>query len=102
MDRQGLELFLTLAGIVVFLLGGILAWLVLPWLSREQLIVAIAVAALALTVHRLDSRRTSSARGLGTRTPFAWLSSAAGNYILTRLGAKNTFHIFTTRHYYDL
>ncbi len=48
MDRQGLELFLALIGIFIFLLGGILAWLLLPWLSREQLIVAVALAVLLM------------------------------------------------------
>lgn len=50
MDRQRVELFLVLAGIAVFLLGGIAAWLALPWLTREQLIIAIALAVLLLVV----------------------------------------------------
>lgn len=48
MDRQRVEFFLTLIGIAVFLLGGIVAWLILPWLGREQLIIAIALAIMAL------------------------------------------------------
>ena len=50
MDRQQIELFLILIGMVAFLLGGILAWLIFPWLSREQLVIAIAVAALLLII----------------------------------------------------
>ena len=40
MKQQRVEIFLTLAAILIFLLGGLLAWLVLPWLTREQFIIA--------------------------------------------------------------
>jgi len=50
MDRQQIELFLILIGLFTFILGGILAWLVLPWLNREQLVIAIAGASLVLII----------------------------------------------------
>jgi DNA polymerase-3 subunit epsilon len=46
-DRQQVESLLLLAGILIFLLGAFLAWLLLPWFSGGQLIV-LAVSLLVL------------------------------------------------------
>lgn len=43
MDRQQIELFTALGSSLIFLLGVGVGWLLLPWLSREQLLVAFAL-----------------------------------------------------------
>lgn len=48
-DRQQFESLLLLAGILIFLLGAFLAWLLLPWFSGGQLIV-LAVSLLVLVL----------------------------------------------------
>lgn len=50
MDRQRVELFLILGGIFLFLLGGIVAWLTLPFLNKEQLTIAIAAATFVIVL----------------------------------------------------
>ncbi len=99
MDRQQIELFVSLGSAILFLLGVVLAWFTLPWLSREQLlfagaIVIVIVFVLSFRLSIFLEQYVIAPRELAD--DLAIMINANPNHRVTVKGPKNMRHLAET------